>query len=81
MKRLLTTIIYLLTVVGVATAQTGSTTKATVLSDFVTEKQMKADLLQMLANFSTYMKNDFQDCVAPRTRWPTMSGACVRMPT
>ena len=28
---------------------------------------MKADLLQMLANFAKYMKDDFQDCVAPNS--------------
>ena len=33
-----------------------------------TESAMKADLLQMLANFSTYMKNDFQDCTAPNSQ-------------
>jgi hypothetical protein len=28
---------------------------------------MQADLLQMLARFAEYMKNDFQDCVAPNS--------------
>jgi hypothetical protein len=37
----------------------------TALADFVGENDMKGDLLQMLANFATYMKNDFQDC-----QWP-----------
>ncbi|WP_052356938.1 hypothetical protein [Xylanibacter brevis] len=31
------------------------------------EQAMKADLMQMLANFSTYLKNDFQDCAAPNS--------------
>ena len=31
------------------------------------EQVMKADLMQMLANFSTYLKNDFQDCAAPNS--------------
>ncbi len=44
-----------------------SPTEGTVLADFVGEKQMKADLLQMLANFATYLKNDFQDCAAPNS--------------
>ena len=38
-----------------------SPTEGVVTSDFVAEPQMKDDLLQMLANFSTYLKNDFQD--------------------
>ena len=42
-----------------------SPTEGRVLADFVSEADMKADLLQMLANFATYMKNDFQDC-----QWP-----------
>ena len=70
-----------------------SPTEGTVLSDFVAESQMKSDLLQMLANFATYLKNDFQN-VRPltarassaaasraRTRWRTTSAACVPMPT
>ena len=42
-----------------------SPTEGTVLSDFVAEETMQSDLLQMLANFAVYMKNDFQDC-----QWP-----------
>ena len=37
-----------------------SYTEGVITSEFVDEAAMKADLLQMLANFSTYMKNDFQ---------------------
>ena len=37
-----------------------SPTEGTVLADFVGETQMKSDLLQMLATFATYLKNDFQ---------------------
>ena len=37
-----------------------SPTEGIVTSDFVGETQMKHDLLQMLANFATYMKNDFE---------------------
>ena len=36
-----------------------SYTEGVITSEFVDEAAMKADLLQMLANFSTYMKNDF----------------------
>ena len=44
-----------------------SPTEGTVLSNFVAEETMKADLLQMLANFATYMKNDFQEAQAPNS--------------
>lgn len=37
------------------------------LNHFVAEKDMQADLMQMLANFTVYMKNDFQPCVAPNS--------------
>ena len=36
-------------------------------ADFVSEPVMKDDLLQMLADFTMYMKNDFQDCVDPNS--------------
>lgn len=42
-----------------------SFTEGVITSDFVNEADMKADLLQMLANFSRYMVDDFQECVAP----------------
>ena len=45
-----------------------SPTEGVVLGDFVGETQMKNDLLQMLANFATYLKNDFQECVAPNSQ-------------
>ena len=49
-----------------------SPTEGTVRADFVGENDMQADLLQMLANFATYMKNDFQDC-----QWPnSIDEAC-----
>ena len=44
-----------------------SPTEGTVLSDFVAEKEMKEDLLQMLANFATYLKNDFQEAQVPNS--------------
>ena len=34
---------------------------------FVNETAMKADLLQMLADFTVWMKGDFQDCVEPNS--------------
>ena len=58
MRRLLSVIIALLTF---------ATFPAKAVSDFVPEAQMKADLLQMLADFTTYMKNDFQPCQAPNS--------------
>lgn len=44
-----------------------SPTEGVVKGDFIAESQMKADLLQMLANFATYLKNDYQECVAPNS--------------
>lgn len=44
-----------------------SPTEGVVTADFVGEAQMKGDLLQMLANFATYLKNDFQDCSSPNS--------------
>ena len=71
MKRLLATIIALLSVVCTMTAKEGSVPEKdgsrpedNVYDVFVAEKEMKADLLQMLAYFATYIENDFQECVA-----------------
>ena len=44
-----------------------SPTEGVITHDFVPEAQMKDDLLQMLANFSLWMKNDFQPCEAPNS--------------
>ena len=41
-----------------------SYTEGVITSDFVPEGTMKQDLLQMLADFSTYMVNDWQECQA-----------------
>ena len=57
MKHLLT-LLFLLCSLGI---------NAKGLNDFVAEKDMQADLLQMLANFTVYMKDDFQPCVAPNS--------------
>ena len=48
-------------------ADVESPTEGVITHDFVGETQMKDDLLQMLANFSTYMKNDFQECASPNS--------------
>ena len=42
-----------------------SYTEGVITSDFVPEKTMKRDLMQMLADFSTYIVNDWQECQAP----------------
>ena len=47
------------------TTDVKSPTEGAISGDFVAESTMKADLMQMLANFSKYMKDDFQLCVAP----------------
>lgn len=39
-----------------------SPTEGVITHQFVGEETMMDDLLQMLANFALYMKNDFQDC-------------------
>ena len=41
--------------------------RSPVLGDLVAEASMQSDLLQMLADFATYMKHDFQDCAAPNS--------------
>ncbi|MBQ0022267.1 MAG: hypothetical protein KBT29_03400 [Prevotellaceae bacterium] len=45
-----------------------SPTEGVITTNFVSETEMKADLLQMLANFSKYMVNDFQECQAPNSK-------------
>lgn len=45
-----------------------SFTEGIINNTFVPEAQMKKDLLQMLANFSKYMVNDFQECQAPNSK-------------
>lgn len=49
-------------------AEVKSPTEGVITSGFVPETAMKADLLQMLANFSKYMVNDFQECQAPNSK-------------
>lgn len=47
--------------------QVKSVTEGIINGDFVDEATMKGDLLQMLANFSTYLKNDFQQAQSPNS--------------
>ena len=59
---------YLLTTVAIAgNDDVLSPTEDIITHEFVPEEQMKDDILQMLANFSLYMKADFQVCVAPNS--------------
>lgn len=44
-----------------------SPTEGIITHEFVPETAMKDDLLQMIANFSLWMKNDFQLCTAPNS--------------
>lgn len=44
-----------------------SPTEGVITHDFVPEAEMKDDILQMLANFSLWMKNDFQPCSTPNS--------------
>ena len=50
-----------------ATAQNDSPTEGTITAEFVGETAMQNDLLQMLADFAKYMKNDFQQAQAPNS--------------
>lgn len=51
-------------IVGGTESDVTSPTEGVITSEFVNEATMKSDLLQMLANFMTYVKNDFQDAAA-----------------
>ena len=44
-----------------------SPTEGVITHDFVSEAAMKDDILQMLADFSLWMKYDFQPCTAPNS--------------
>ena len=68
MKRLLTIILLALALTVHAQEDVTSYTEGVITADFVSEKDMKADLLQMLANFSQYMVNDFQACEYPNDK-------------
>ena len=48
-------------------ADVASPTEGVITHDFVPEAEMKDDILQMLADFSLWMKNDFQPCAAPNS--------------
>lgn len=47
--------------------EVSSFTEGIIDNIFVPETQMKGDLLQMLANFSKYMVNDWNQCQAPNS--------------
>ena len=44
-----------------------SPTEGVITSDFVNEEEMMNDLLRMLANFGTYLVNDFQEAQYPNS--------------
>ena len=48
-------------------ADVSSVTEGIITQAFVDEPTMKGDLLQMLANFSTYLVNDFEECASPNS--------------
>lgn len=48
-------------------ADVKSPTEGVITSKFVGEQAMKQDLMEMLAKFAQYMKNDYQDCAAPNS--------------
>ena len=71
MRRLLLSLTALMLPFGISahtvSRYTDTPAAAIVPGDFVAESQMQADLLQMLADFSLYMKNDFQEAQAPNS--------------
>lgn len=50
-----------------ATFAQSSPTEGVLTSTFVSENEMKADMLQMLADFSLYMKNNWNNAQAPNS--------------
>ena len=44
-----------------------SPTEGVITAEFVEEESMKADLLQMLADFTPYIVNDFLECETPNS--------------
>lgn len=44
-----------------------SVTEGVINAEFIDEATMQGDLLQMLANFATYLKSDFQQAAAPNS--------------
>ena len=71
MNRLLSLVLLLTVMVCCSAPMLGSTTArasdAREQAAFISESDMQAGLLQMLARFTTYMKNDFQPCVEPNS--------------
>ena len=52
--------------------QVKSVTEGIINGDFIDEATMQGDLLQMLANFTTYLKNDFQAAQTPNSKGEPM---------
>ncbi len=48
--------------------EVSSPTEGMITADFVSEEEMMSDLLQMIANFSQYMVNDFYYCQSPNSK-------------
>lgn len=48
-------------------AEVTSPTEGVINHQFVGEKEMKDDLMDMLAKFSKYLKNDWKDCASPNS--------------
>lgn len=67
MKKTLTCVLLALTLSSNAQEDFVSPTEGTITADFVEEKTMKADLLQMLADFTPYMANHFLHCEHPNS--------------
>ena len=70
MRKLLTILLFVLGTLPLCAQHgiTDSPTEGRITGEWVDETTMKADLLQMLANFSSYMKADFKDCDTPNNR-------------
>ncbi len=67
-KKMLTLVLLAWAVTAHAQEDFQSYTEGAITADFVEEKEMKADLLQMLADFSLWMVNDFQECQEPNNQ-------------
>ena len=49
-------------------SEVASPTEGIINATFVNEAEMMTDLLQMLADFSTYLSNDYQACSSPNSK-------------
>lgn len=68
LKNMKRTFLLLLTLLTLSMQAQTSPTEGVLTADFVDEATMKRDLLQMLADFSLYMKNDWQVCEYPNSQ-------------